>query len=331
MTTAATTESRHLLSVEHGDLWLEEEYLELGETPDRIELFDGSLFVSPSAKPIHQRLSLSLAMTTRPWARAVGLDVYQDVNVRLKVGRILIPDLVILDQIDPEELVVEASSVRLVCEITSPSNAATDRVLKMHHYAEAGIAWYLLVEPKPTVTLRLFRLEGDRYLLAGEGRAGQPLHLTDPITLDLDPATLDRVSEEIRIGARCADRRGVGRHHRCTHVPPSGGAGPAGRVNQPVDRLLPPRIRPPRWPPDPAGPRRLARLRTTPLALPPSVIVVSVRRQRGAGHHWLGVRLVANPPPPGRRRRGRRDRCRCSWSACDGRAAAGPGWAGRSA
>jgi hypothetical protein len=61
----------------------------------------------------------------------------------------------------------------------------------MHHYAEAGIPWYLLIDTDPAVILRLFRLEGDHYLLAGEGRAGQPLRLTDPITVDLDPATLD--------------------------------------------------------------------------------------------------------------------------------------------
>jgi Uma2 family endonuclease len=190
MTTAALTEGTHQISVEHG-AWTEEEYLELGETPDRIELFDGSLFVSPSPTPIHQDVSRLVANAIHGPARAVGLRVYLAVNVRLKTNRIPIPDLVVVDPIDPREAVIDASSVRLICEITSPSNAANDRLLKMHHYAEAGIPWYLLIDTDPEVILRLFRLEDGHYLRHGEGRAGHPLRITEPITVDIDPATLD--------------------------------------------------------------------------------------------------------------------------------------------
>ena len=55
----------------------------------------------------------------------VGLEVYEAVNVRLKPGRIPIPDLVLIRPIDPDTLVVDATEIALICEITSPSNAAT--------------------------------------------------------------------------------------------------------------------------------------------------------------------------------------------------------------
>jgi Uma2 family endonuclease len=171
--------------------WTEEEYLALGETPDRVELFDGSLLVSPAATPRHQKASRRLANLIEPAAEAAGLEVYEAVNVRLRPGRVPIPDLVVVEPIDPDVPVVDAAAVRLICEVVSPGNPATDRVLKMHYCAEAGIPWYLLVEQQPKLTLRLYRLDGDKYTEAQVGWPGQPIPLTEPIQLDLDPTALE--------------------------------------------------------------------------------------------------------------------------------------------
>lgn len=177
---------------EHGDPWTEEEFLALGETHRYVELFDGSLLVSPAPTPEHQDLSRHLANTLDRPAAAAGLKVYLAVNVRLKLDRVPIPDLVLVDRVDPREAVIDVASVRLISEIVSPSSPSIDRLLKMEYYAEAGIPWYLLVEPRPELTLRLFRLDGEGYTLHGEGRPGAPLRLTEPVAVELDPETLAR-------------------------------------------------------------------------------------------------------------------------------------------
>ena len=177
---------------EHVLPWTEEEYLALGETPDRVELFDGSLFVGPAPAPRHQSVSGRLLVALLPAAERAGLDVLEAINLRLKRSRIPIPDLVIVDpaRVDYVKAVVDVAAVRLVCEIVSPGNPAADRVLKMHYYAEAGIAWYLLVEQEPELTLRLYRLDDEKYVECAVGHAGAPLRLTEPVRLDLDPQTL---------------------------------------------------------------------------------------------------------------------------------------------
>jgi Uma2 family endonuclease len=167
----------------------EEEFLAIGETPDRIELFDGSLYVSAAPTPRHQVISHRLTSALDDGAAAAGLRAMPAVNVRLRPDRIPIPDIVIASDVDLDDLAVDASAVHLVCEIMSPSNSTTDKVLKKHYYAEAGIPWYLLVDPK-TGELRLYQLSGETYIDHSVAQVGEVLRLTDPVVVSIDPAEL---------------------------------------------------------------------------------------------------------------------------------------------
>lgn len=173
----------------HGLPMTEEDFLALGETSERIELFDGSLFVTPAPTPRHQHISSELAGTLRAAAKKAGLQVHEAVNVRLDQGRIPIPDLAVTTSIDYDNPVIDATAVRLVCEIVSPSNASADRVLKMHYYAAAKIEWYLLVEQE-TGTLHLYELSGDHYVVRSVTTVGRELELTEPVQATIAPADL---------------------------------------------------------------------------------------------------------------------------------------------
>jgi len=179
--------------LDHPDPWTEAEYLALDETGNRIELIDGGLWVSPQPVSGHQDLSSLLDALLRPVARAAKLRSSQAINVRLGVDRIVVPDITVADRARTVTT-AEAREVVLVAEITSPSNAAVDRIFKRKLYAEARIEWYLLVEPNhPTydaVALQLLRLRGKHYVEHAAAEHGETLTSELPFPIEISTEAL---------------------------------------------------------------------------------------------------------------------------------------------
>jgi Uma2 family endonuclease len=174
---------------EHAGPWTEAEFLAL-PVDRRIELLDGALLVSPSARGRHQRLSFRLAAALDAVV-PVGLEVLEAINVRVGPGKILIPDLAVVAVPGLDLTVYDAADVVLVVEITSRGNAMVDRAVKPQLYAQAGIPHYLRVElgdAGPSAVV--YRLKRDHYVEVARVDPGHPLVLTEPVAVTLDLAAL---------------------------------------------------------------------------------------------------------------------------------------------
>ncbi len=83
--------------------------------------------------------------------------------------------------------------VLLVVEITSESNAETDRVVKRKRYAEYGAPLYLLVD-RMDRAVTVFAEPGPLGYTKVDGPHpfGTPVRLPDPFGIDLDTSGLQR-------------------------------------------------------------------------------------------------------------------------------------------
>ncbi len=176
---------------DHPGPWREEEFLAL-PVDRRVELLDGSLLVSPAGSGLHQWLSFQLCVALNTAAPA-GLRALEAVNVRVAPGRILIPEICVLADPDLSQVVYPAADVRLVVEITSPGNLATDRAIKPQLYAQAGIPHYLRIElQRGEPTALVFALQSERCVETARFAPGETAHLHEPFPVSFDLTALIR-------------------------------------------------------------------------------------------------------------------------------------------
>ena len=129
----------------------EEEFLQLPESNERIELIDGEVFVSPSSSFEHQTILLRIVEALRAWAKAHKPDAtvaISPLDVRFRSGRILQPDAMVFFEALPRKVAMPIDRIpELTVEVLSSSNRRHDQVVKRAIYRESGVREYWLVDP----------------------------------------------------------------------------------------------------------------------------------------------------------------------------------------
>ncbi|SER10199.1 Uma2 family endonuclease [Lentzea albida] len=168
---AETAPAQYLLP-RHAGPWSLDDVLSLPEdNSQRIELVDGMLLVSPLGSYRHQQL-VARAFRCLVGACPVAFEATIELNVLLSSGRLVIPDFTI---VRPREagILFPVSDVVLVGEVFSPSTRLNDQGLKRDLYAQAGIEYYLMVDPEPRVVeATLLELQDGEYVEIAVSKGG---------------------------------------------------------------------------------------------------------------------------------------------------------------
>lgn len=166
--------------------WTLEEFLALPEDQgQRVELIDGTVVVSPHPGTRHQRI-LQRLQVRLDGAVPSHCELIPGVNVVLNGERLLIPDLAVTTVPGLDALYCQGADLLLVAEVVSPLSKVYDRALKRQLYAEAGVPFFVLVDPATSpVSAVVHELIEDEYREITRAEAGR-LELERPFPVKVD-------------------------------------------------------------------------------------------------------------------------------------------------
>ncbi|WP_238598450.1 Uma2 family endonuclease [Saccharothrix sp. ALI-22-I] len=172
--------------LDHDGPWTLDDVMALPEeTLQRVELVDGSLLMSPGGTVRHQRLASRITEALHA-ACPPGLEAIAGLNLEVSDTRMLIADFTV-NVAGEDGLLLPVADLLLAGEVLSPSNKFNDLVLKRKLYAEAGVPFYLVVDPKDAVAAAtLFELKAGEYVEIARSEDGVlKLERPFPVTIEL--------------------------------------------------------------------------------------------------------------------------------------------------
>jgi Uma2 family endonuclease len=178
--------------VPHGRWTAQRALAELPEVAEStIEVFDGSLVVSPRPGGGHQRALRVLLLAMDPAARVVGLEAMPEIN--LVLGHDLAsPDITLVPRVENPGVWFDASEAAMVVEIMSPNHKRKDRIERPDVYARNGIPYFMRVEFRgndPVIFLHRLTEDGE-YRPIVSAPAGKAFTMAEPFAFEIDPVEL---------------------------------------------------------------------------------------------------------------------------------------------
>ncbi|MFB6262500.1 MAG: Uma2 family endonuclease [Bradymonadaceae bacterium] len=169
----------------------------------RFELIRGNLMMVPSPSLHHQRTVTELGGYIRSHVRdrTLGECLHAPLDLVLADDTVLQPDFLYVADGRLDELYDGhglTGAPDLVIEVLSPSTEQRDRHEKRQLYAETGVPWLLLVEPKARVVEVLRLGEDEKYIVDTTAAEDDTLEfgLFPELELDLSEVWFDAPDSE---------------------------------------------------------------------------------------------------------------------------------------
>jgi Uma2 family endonuclease len=151
--------------------WSRQEIVSNPDGPERYEVIEGELFVTPAPGSAHQNVVTQLAAELTMYARQhdSGVVYVAPLDVVIDAHQSLQPDVLFISE-ERRNIVKDCveGPPDLVIEVLSPSTSSRDRVIKSRVYAEFGVPHYWIVDPSDK-TLLAYQLVEGQYVLIGTG------------------------------------------------------------------------------------------------------------------------------------------------------------------
>lgn len=156
----------------------------------KVEVFRGSVIVTPHAGYDHQTIELDLAYLLKQAARRAKLWLYHEVNI-LSGDDLFIPDLVVLRSSGGGRVTMDIAEAVLLGEVVSPGNRRKDVIDRPREYAAAGVSFFLRVDLRNRVpAIALYELVDGEYRPVSAAAAGTTFVMKEPFEFSIDPADL---------------------------------------------------------------------------------------------------------------------------------------------